>query len=495
MINLKDLKAADEASKPAGATADWLVQGAMYDDAGRAWSRTILEKLKVGLKDNDHPIQVMMLRRVVDRLAALYDQAPMRWLLNASGKRYAEDGPQHRAMLRVLGPRYNAAWRAVDRRRALHRNVVMRFYASDHRKQVVLRTFEPFSVLRMPDAGEADIMDADQAFALNIGTPSAPQWETWERQGEAWSCLVLDDEGKVVGRPFAPSDDVCPYPVLPVQIVHDEWSDGRAWIPPRSSRTTWLAALNAVANDLWSMAVNQAHTEVWAEAQDERDVPDETGHGLRPVLVGGAKLHALHMQPKIAEVLDMTKLFARLWLSGEDLPTDEFEDSRQVVTGAALKVREAPLMARREAQVEQAPEDEASAWRRLRAVHDVHAARWEVDPAPAGELEVEIADVNPPEDADKLQQRGLRGMAAGTMSLIDAIQAERGCSRAQAILHAERVKSDNERFPPGANVGQLVEGPKPASVEHQSPNAGGSVVQAIQASGQQATEPQGLPAE
>ena len=139
----------------------------------------------------------------------------------------------------------------------------------------------------------------------------------------------------------------------------------------------------------------------------------------------------------------------REWVVSEDLPASEFDASKQVVTGASLRVQERPLTSRRESQIPLAERDERVAYDKIAAVHNFHAPAWG---APALNrdltLEVEIADVVQPVDKRELLEAESRAMALGASSAIDLIQRLEDVGRDDAVKIYERVRADMALFPP-----------------------------------------------
>lgn len=447
--DLRRLRESDAASKPTGADDEWAKQHRLYDDCSRDDTLQRLRQLGLGLAGNTRPLEVSLLRRIVDRLAVTYSRAPTRWL-QRNGRRLAESNRDHRAMLDVLRlAQYDLAWRLADRQRALMRQVVLRFYPSDARRSVVLRCFPPYAVLRDPSPACPDSMDEDRAFALLLERRTDREtWEMWRKTQDGWLASWVNQEGTVVaGHPFEGLGPV-PYAQLPVQIIYDDYPGGRAWLPPRHSRSTWAEALNAQANDLWNLIVNEAHTETYVSTNDSTQVPDEHGPGVRTILPRDSEMGVLNYSPKIKESQDAINNFVRLLMYGEDLPVSEFDDAKQVVTGAALKVQSRPLLDRRENQAALAGEDERQAWRRFVSVHNVHADAWGVEAlATDTDIDVELAPLEIPEDESRLLDTDAKAIAMGARSSIDAIQRLHVCSREQAITIYERVRADRERYP------------------------------------------------
>lgn len=468
MISFTELRDADKDTKPNGADEAWIRLGLVYEDQARTETIKDLHILGVGLSGNTHPIEIQMLRRIVDRLAAVYSKAPTRWLRKGA-KRIAESNASHRAMIEAFSrAQYDLAWKRIDQLRTLFRQVVVRLYPDDTKGSVVVRCFEPHNVLRAPSSGLGDTLDGDEAFALctRYGADEAKQrWELWGREGAGWTMTEVDGRGTVTARPFALSEDVSTYERLPVFVVYDELAMGRPWLPPRSSRIANQRAVNAIINDLWSLIVHQAHGRNVINTDDQDLVPDVHGHGGTMRIGRDDKFSIVQPDPRIAEAQNALDYFAMLWLLGEDMPINEFRSQTQILTGAALLVAERAMNARREAQVPLAIEDERTAYPRFAAVHNLHTrasastgGAWDQAELDASlRLVVEIAEVTAPQDPKTLQDVALRDIVAGAASVIDYIAARDACSRDEAIATYERVAQDNESYP----AGRIADAPGP----------------------------------
>jgi len=502
MPDLAGLRKADEARKPTNADVEWIRLNQFYEDAARAQIVSRLKELGVGLRDNARPLEINLLRRIIDRIAVVYDQSPNRFLVDSTGGRRAEDSPDHKSMLRALRlAQYDLAWRRADKLRSLMRQVVLRFSPSDARGACVLRIFEPFNVVRDPSPDAPDELDSDRRFALLLQgdplstTESEQLWEYWERRDDRWHMAWVDKAGQLVadqpldrradksGPPSFDVDLVSPYAELPCQVVYDEYSGGRSWLPPPSSRTAWVECINALGNDLWALVVNQAHTDRFFKTDDTTAIPSKKGPGQAAAVPADTDIVDMSPNPAIDESRKLLDGYVKLWSVTEDLPVDEFLN-RQTATGAALKASERALQARREAQVLLVPEDERRAYRRLRGVWNVHAATWNTKELADGlDLEVEIPEIRQPVDQRELLEGHAKSQALGSKSTIDLIQAETGASRAAAIRIYERVALDREQFPAPASMAIPQDGPKLAGVSEDAPRAdldgSPSVVQAI----------------
>lgn len=461
----KRLRAIDAATKPPQAEADWIAATEYYEDRSRKSTIIANRDLGVGLADNAYPLEVGLLRRIIDRIAVVYSAPATRWL-RRKNKRLAESNKDHQAMVAALRrAQYDLAWSRIEKVRSLHRVDVLRFYASDARGSVVLRVFEPFNVLREPDPSAADSIDSDRQFALLLSkSGEAETWEHWQKVSDGWIMQLVNEKGEALltsQQPFAATDLVNPYGELPVQMLYDELPQGRAWLPPRASRTSWPRAINAIANDLWSLVTHQAHSRIITKSDNPAEMPALAAHGGTLNLNKNDSFEVHTPDPRIAECKEVLEDFAKLWSLSEDLPAAEFDKSKQVLTGAALLVQERALLARREAQIPLALEDERIAYRKFRAVHNVHTRGGPDGPVPTWdlaelaedtELEVEVADITEPIDAKALQDAAYRDIAIGACSIIDYIQRRDGVPRHVAIETYARVQEDRLTYPAAAEV-------------------------------------------
>jgi len=156
-------------------------------------------------------------------------------------------------------------------------------------------------------------------------------------------------------------------------------------------------------------------------------------------------------------------MLLRLFATSEYLPANEFDPAKQLVTGAAYRVQLQPLQDRREDQLPLVLPDERGMFERMRAVHNLHAIAWGRDLiADAVSLEREVADMEAPTTETESGNLAARQLAIGTASIIDLIQREAACTRAEAIRRYERVRSDFIKYPTRVAEPPDVAGPRPA---------------------------------
>lgn len=477
MRDIEGLKTVDRETKPQGADQEWSRLYHYYIDQGRSATSEQLRRMGAGISTDKvpHPIEAQLLRRVVDRLAVIYDRPPVRWLANSSGSRLSDSNAEHKAMVAALErSQYNLAWRKVDRLRTLMRQEFIRFYPSPSKRTVIPRLFAPFNVLRDVSPSCPDTVDEDRAIALCVGKRGGFKelWEFWRKEqgadGPFWSVAYVDEGGGFADeQPFDLADAEAagivlrtaggsfdgfrvPYGELPIVQIFDDYPGGQAWLPPRMSRTGWVESINAISNDLWNLIFYEAHSIKVMKSDDPSALHQETGPNtvVRVGADNNEDFRIISQQPNMQESREILEYLVRLWTLSEDLPASEFDRHKQVVTGAARRVESAPLLARREAQVPLAEMDERLAYEKFRAVHNYHREDgWVRTLVPDRHLEVDIPDLDIPEDTQARQEANSRALALGTKSMIDVIMEDRGCPRHQAIKLYERIREDSEKYP------------------------------------------------
>lgn len=496
-VDLSGLTKIDTMTKPPGFDTDAEELFAYYDDTARPLVQARNHELGIGLKNNRRPILIGLIKRVVDRLSVVYASQPTRWLRNEMTlQRLPEGHPDHVTMLRTLRlMQANLAWRYVDRIRSLLRSAFIRYVPNPCRRSVTMRIFNPNQVMREVDMGTPDCLETDRRIALRL---TGERFEYWENTVDGWipwwidkngnvlenqplEFLVFDEDGMIVGQQNPYGD------TLPIQYIKDDYSAGRAWLPPANSRLAIVEAVNGMANDTWNLLVHQAHQEIFIKTDNPGSIPNTTGPGLRQKVDRDVQIDVVNANTQIAAVQRVLEFFIRLGIVTEELPADEFDPSKKIVTGAAQKVREAPLRQRRENQIPLADIDEAEAWQKIVAVHNVHAPTW-MRPMlnPNFELEVEVAEVNPPVDKRELLEAEARSQAMGASSTIDTIQRAENIDRHSAIRQFERVRQDNILYPPMVPM-TINDGPRIADIaSRQAPDPvtdnNDSVLDAIESS-------------
>lgn len=467
-MSLEKLREIDAKTKPPNAELDWIMAANYYEDSSRLHTIEANKNLGVGLRSNDRPLELNLIRRIIDRQAVCYKSAPTRWL-SAGATRLDDSDPTMVLLAQTLRRmQYDLGWRRADRLTTLHRQVAIRWYPSPSRRAVVMRVFEPYNFMRETDPSAADDVSADARFALLLSKIGAVEtWEYWERTLDGWLMSLVDEKGALLAdQPFALTGGVVPYQQPPVQMLYDEVPQGRAWLPPRGSRLAWARATNAMTEDLWALVVSQAHSERVLKTDDPGSAPTTTGPNTLMRLEREDDYQLVSGNPKISESREVLADLLRFWAVSEDLPSSEWDKNKTILTGVALMVQERPLDSRREERLPMAAENESLAFRLWRPVHNVNAFSWNVPSLPDDlELGVQLGSTKAPVNQRELQESSFGEIAIGAASVIDYLMAARGMNRADAIKEYERVQIDLDKYPTVKNPGMFAStGPKLAGV-------------------------------
>lgn len=451
--DVEGLRSADLVAKgSAGFDADVAALVSYYSDTSRMRTIARLRELGVGIRDNLRPLEVSLLRYVVDQLAVAYSSAPSRWLLDDLGIRIPHADPVHRTFSEALSTsQYDLMWRHVDRMRALCRQCVVRFYPVDEVRRVEVRVFTPDLVMREPHPAIGSEMSLDRRFALRLSGRNLEYWWKPEDAPDTWHMVWTDERGSMLpdeAQPLASSGFASPYSMLPVGIVYDEYPSGQAWLAPRSHRLAAVEAVNAMANDLWALIRTQAHSTRMFTGVDPRDVPSERGPDVDLVFPApDASGVDLTPSPKITESLEVLQHTIRMFLISENLPIDGLTPGAQVLTGIALRTQLRGLTERRQALVALAAQDERASYDRFRSVHNLHSGVWQTSQLPPGPVDVELGDLDVPTDAREELEAGSREIALGIASRVDLAMRIRRVGREAAMRIIQQVDADNALVP------------------------------------------------
>jgi len=438
----------------------------LYDDCAQQLILAHLKLLQVGNPANTTPLGVSVLKRIVDAQSVVYRTPPTRRLV-VDGVELEDSRPAAMDAAEVFESMYyDLAWALIDRARNLHRQVAVVLQESPAHGCVQLRQFEPYNVRRHPNPMAPDLLSEDYAVAFQTRVSCGEEaeegdhYQLWIRDDGGWNVAAVDGTGTLLPTQPYP-DRRSPFgATLPAVMVYDEPPRGRAWLPHSEARVAYALNIDAIVNDLMYLVKQEAHTTIAVATDDQRGLPTETGPGKIWRLPEGSSASTLATNPKISESGALLDQVLRLWATAESLPGDTFDPKRQVHTGAALKVQERPLEARRQRQVPMVCVDERRLYDALRVVHNTFASAMGAPPLPAATLRVTAGRAWQPVDPGELQGVAFKDIAIGAASVIDYRQERYGETRAQAIRAHERVQRDRELYPvqDQQNPGALVDG-------------------------------------
>lgn len=453
--DIQSLLKLDQQLKGADFDREVDVLWSLYRNTARDHMRKRLKELRLGIANDPNPPQVSVLRPIIDKLAVAYQAAPTRWLVGADGERLAEDDAKHEAQRRAYAAsKMDLALRSMDQKRALAEQSVVRLYGTDRTQHVEPRVFLPCFVHREPDAAVGSSLDYDRRFALCIyagnrsDKPEDKVYEYWDRTSTgAWRMAVVNGSGAVIDSPYGL--DGVSFDELPAQIFYADAPDGAPWLMPQQSRITFAENVNALFAELVLLVKSQAHSQQVITGVDPNTVPKERGPDVTIAFSEpDANVIDTTPNPRIREALDVVQHAIRMGLVSEDLPTDLLNETQAVLTGAAARQKFRGLIERREKLAAMAGEDERQLWRRYVSVHNAYASSWGVESLPTDlDLEVELADLNLPDDASVVVEVASRDIALGLASRIDAVMRERKCNRAAAIRVVEQIDRDRKDYP------------------------------------------------
>lgn len=449
----------------------------LHDGRARAIVRKYLADLGAGMAADIYPLQVGLLRHVVDQLSVLYRSPPTRHLVR--GRIRVGDGDTAQRILwrQYERSRVDAVLREVDLRRSLWRTAFVRLYASDVSRRVKLSIYPPTAVHRDPDPGEPDELRADRRIAVE----RSDGYELFEAVDAGWRLTMYDLRGVAQGPPET-------LDVLPLVAFYDG-HPSQAYIPPYQWRSEYAMKLALIANEIPTSALYNVHPRSTLErnypppgvgdVEKATDPPTDIGPGTLAVLEDGERMVIHETSPKIAEISSALRELVEEWFRAESLPTDSFRRS-QSVSALGLRVLEQPLRERRERLAPHAREAEERLFDAFRALHNAHAERWNQPWLADGrDLDLVLGDLDVPADPREHLDVLAREMSLGLQSRLGALQAYRGLNRREALDELLQADEDRRAFllDQPANARAETTGTRPAAPPEEQPRDGASMVQ------------------
>jgi hypothetical protein len=456
---------------------------ALFDRRGRDVVRNHLRDLGMGDKANRDPIQVGTVPRLIGMRSVLYSRPATRSLARDE-EPIPHSAPESKAFRKLMRRmQIDQVWAHVDKYRNLFRQCVVVFAESLSHQTVVSRVFEPYNVIRMPNAGAADVLDEDEAVAFCVRYAEDPKdriYQMWQHEpDDSWRCWIVNDKGEKFETQPYPSDDPeldgrPPFDGLPAVLVTDVPLMGRAYLPVSQDRLSLALAVDAVFNDVQFLVKLEGHTTTVYET--DSDIPDQTGPDKNVKLPPGSKAYNLNTDPKIEDAGRTVERMQAALALGESLPIDSFSPQRQVLTGASLMVAERDLERERTENAPHAAFTEQQAYRKYAAVANAYARELNLDPVPEDvDLYVGFASPTAYQDVKQQQDVSLRELAIGTTSKLRHVAAMNGMSLDDARVLLSVIDAEREEFPIQSTVELVTEGvsteSRSVSVQDQNPAA------------------------
>jgi hypothetical protein len=463
----KEIRVEDKKWKPSDEFDDDSMKlSALLENRGRKITYDHLAAVKMGDKENLHPLCVGVIPRLAESLSVLY-RVPATRRLKRKHDTLADKDPQAETF-KDLSQRMTIdnVWQTVDARRNLLCQCALVFVESEAHQSVQSRVFSPHEIFRYPTPGAADVIEQDEHIALQIRDgihDSDKIYQLWQHEDDdTWKMWIVTEGGDLVGEQPYGDDGTVPFGTeLPILMVYDRLPAGAAYLSIPESRLDFALNINALVNDLLYLVKLEAHTVKVMITDDQTRAPTEVGPDKLITIPEGGDVKTLGHQPQIDGVNDTIEgVLAKLCLS-DSLPADYFSANRKIHTGPALKTAERDLEARRQRQAPIAIETERRAFRKIRAIHNVYAEDWGQDRIDEDlTLAASFGRQWQPVDAKELQEVFFKDLAVGAASIIMYLQERYNLDRPAAIDLYDQIQADRKAYPveQQQNPAALVEG-------------------------------------
>lgn len=443
----------------------------IYQGQARALTRKWLKDMGQGDPDNIKPFQTKLLKRLIHTAAVTYATPPTR--------RLEVDGI---GMPDEMQARVEKSYRKTDRglkqgdrwRTVLGQSVI--FFSPSHReRRTNVRIFQPHNVLRDVDDSHADQISSDQQVAFRIKvdeddpTRSVFYYFVQVKEG-IWDAFRVNGAGELIDDDrdaLYPNGEV-PFDGAPFVMIYDEDPEGSAYVPIDETRTAFALGQNVVLNEVMYLLKQEAHTVLYGSGfTNTQDLPDKWGAGAFWGFEDPeASIQPVNLNPKLTESIAISRHIAEVFCAGEGLPADYFLASRKYESGAAGRLRQQDLEARRQDQQQDALETEEAIFVIKRAIENTYASQWKVKRIPEeAELAVELGRPWQPVDLAELQKTYAFDMSIGVASGIDYMMERDRSTYAQAVKKWEKTQIDREKYPLRENPAAILGGQKSANGE------------------------------
>lgn len=441
----------------------------IYMGQSREMTRTWLKALGQGDSSNMKPFQSKLLKRFVHTAAVVWSNSPTR-RLTLDGVSLADSAPDADLVSRIYQrSRINSYLKAADRWRTLLGQAILYLTppVEGRGERIGLRVFWPHAVMRDPDDTAQDDITQDRRIAFEVfhdpRTVAKSIWHYWEQISPGqWNAWRVHQDGSLVDgdRDGIYPNGVVPFEGCPFLVVYDELPEGRAWIPIDGTRTAVGLATNVVMNDLLYLLKQEAHSVIGVTGVgNQADMPKKWGPGeMWGFEEADARVHLLALNPKLAESIAVSRHLLEMFASGEGLPGDYFLASRKYETGAAGRLRQQDLDARRQDQVQDAVETENELFDLVRNLWNTFPEEGEKRIDEDVSLQVELGRQWFPTDLVQLQQTYAFDLSIGACSIVDYLMERYRITREQAIDFYGRVQVDRETYVLRENPAALIAG-------------------------------------
>lgn len=456
VVSVEEIKQYDLAYKSNEVNEQSMQLGALWEDCSKHLTRSFLGKLGLGNRKNaDNPLEVSIVKRVIDALTVVYSTAATRILADGQ-EEYDDDDPIMQAATAAWKrSSYDLIWQRADSARNLWRTCVLEWNEDHANRCVGAVVYGPHQVFRNCSVSSPHAIQEDKEVLLQIRWSMNPQenlYRAYVRGDSSWYCWIVNESGHMpedVEQPYGESGE-CPLgSLLPIQVLTDEYPGFRAWLPIPQSRVSWALGINGIVNDTNFLVQMEAHSQLAIQTDAKAEsIPTAQGPDKVWIVPSDSKVERLASSPKIAESIEVAKHLTTLFATSEYLPGDIFDASHTPHTGQALKVANHSLALRRQRQLMLVEPQEREAWRIYSALHNVYASEWGMKPLlESADVHVYPAKTWLPIDQKEAQELMYKDLMAGLKSRVMAVQELYGLTREQAIQHLKRVEKDRAQYP------------------------------------------------
>lgn len=442
----------------------------LYLGQGRDLTLAHLQKMGQGDRKNlERPFQTKLLKRFVKTAAVVWATPPTR-RVGVAGVSLGDDDPKVELVSRIYQrSRINSYLKSVDRWRTLLGQAIIYVNPPQENRpeKLPIRVFWPHAVMRNPTDTAQDDITQDEALAFLVyrdpRTEAKSIWHYWRQvEPDQWEAFRVYFSGELVddnADAIFPGGRA-PFEGCPFLQVYDELPEGRAWLPIDETRSAFQLATNIVMNDVLYLLKQEAHSVIGVTGiTNQRDMPKRWGPGeMWGFEDPETRLHLLALNPKLAESIAISRHVLEIFAGGEGLPGDYFLATRKYETGAAGRLRQQDLDARRQDQLQDGLEVELELFDIIRNLWNTYRANDGDRIDPLLSMGVELGRQWYPTDLATLQQTYAFDISIGAASMIDYLMERDRLTREQAIDKYERIQADREVYVVRENPASLIQG-------------------------------------
>jgi hypothetical protein len=239
-----------------------------------------------------------------------------------------------------------------------------------------------------------------------------------------------------------------PYGVLPVAVLrrklsNDFWGEGM-WDLVDGDEEICIQVTN-----LFKVAAYQLHGQPFGV---NLNLAGEPMLGAdKPILVDGVEQGTVQpsfefvtASPQLKPVMDLVDWALKNIQIAKGLGVNQVDIQQTVASGASKMVDNAGMQEERTDAIKLFQSFEADLFRVTMAVYNYHTSEKKIDPD--AEFTIKFPEPKITETTDEKNKKREAGLKNGTMSRIDIIMEDFGCTRAEAKLKLRQIIAENKEF-------------------------------------------------